>query len=233
MKPSYQIVDHLHALWLEQRKRRGVIFLQGQLTPDEDAATRSVIAQSETRIVANVLSIQLSTTCLVTLKTTCGRVDAASVYVGMCYGSAVQYGSCITRDHANETFLIESALAFRAGDGEPLSRLPGQHWIGIEPEQFASLLAQGQEIGESLLPVHRPLADAVCAARGYEYGDPERYLWVDLQVDIPLSDAGELDLDSARIRVDSNQYSHWSTALVSLRGELDPSSIVTTIFAEG
>jgi hypothetical protein len=57
MGPSQPIVNHLHALWLEQQARKGIVFLRGQLTPEEDAAIRSVISQGEERTIANMLSV--------------------------------------------------------------------------------------------------------------------------------------------------------------------------------
>lgn len=233
MGPSQPIVNHLHALWLEQQARKGIVFLRGQLTPEEDAAIRSVISQGEERTIANMLSVTLSTNSLVNLEATTGRICTASTYVLLSYGPAMQYSSCNTTVCGDETFLIESALAFQSGDGEPMFCVPDHYWIGITAEQFEKLLVQGQEIGERLLPLYQPVAEEVCATRGYLYRDPERYIWVSLQVDIPLTVYGELDLESVRVRIDSNQYCHLSTAPISLVGELDISSIVRTIFAEG
>jgi len=220
---------------MEQIKSKNKrMLIRGRLTPEQDAQVLLVIAESAPLTIAGQLTVTLSTNSLAQVSSPCGRADAANTLLMLGHGPAVQYGLCDTHEHEGEKFLVESAIAFPI---RPSADWPVQQGCGraqVTPERFQELLKEGQTIGAKLLPLHSTLATALFAARGRDYRDPERYLWMDLSADVLLDEESKPILDKVRLRLDFNpQSAYWSETPISLVGEPDIEELRREILASG
>jgi hypothetical protein len=226
MNPSQLVANHIHGQLLAQYKNGGAVPLRGLLSAEENATTLGVIKGCGSVHLVNMLSVKLSTSPFVTLETPSGRVDGGDTFTSLMLGTGLTYGHCITRKVGSEAFLIEANLTFLTGEVEPLLHDQDLFLIELDATLVERLLVLGLELGKKLAAIHRRLAEALCSQQGHVYGDPERFLWVDMQVDIGIANGGELGLENVRIRLKSNKASFWSEQPISLVGKIDVDRIV-------